>query len=222
MEAMQLLIEKKREALRMGLLSMAGRVTTSLRRSLVALRNQDSALCHEIVADDAVINQERRVLEQQALVVLASHQPAGRDLRLIGASLEMVTELERIADHAADVARILLKAPASPLPQEPAKRIGLMGDIALEMFEHIMAVYAENGSADRARAAVARENAVDALEEAAVRDVIAWLCDQQTSSSLLGMQLLWIAHHYERVADRATNIAERLIYIETGETPELN
>jgi phosphate transport system protein len=83
-------------------------------------------------------------------------------------------------------------------------------------------VYAENGDADQARAAVAREDEVDALEEAAVRDVIAWLCDQRDSSCLLGMQLLWIAHHYERVADRATNIAERLIYIETGETPELN
>ena len=134
----------------------------------------------------------------------------------------MIAELERIADHAADVARILLKAPALPLPQEPVKRISLMGDIALAMFTRVMAVYAENGDADQARAAVAREDEVDALEEAAVRDVIAWLCDQQGSSSLLGMQLLWIAHHYERVADRATNIAERLIYIETGEMPELN
>jgi phosphate transport system protein len=222
MEAMQLLIEKKREALRAGLLSMADQVATGLHRSLEALRNQDSALCHAIIADDAAINQERRALEQQALVVLASHQPAGRDLRLIGATLEMITELERIADHAADVARILLRAPASPLPAEPAKRIGIMGDIALAMFTQVMAVYAENGSADRARAAVAREDEVDALEETAVRDVIAWLCDQQASSCLLGMQLLWIAHHYERVADRATNIAERLVYIETGETPELN
>ncbi|BCU07601.1 phosphate signaling complex protein PhoU [Allochromatium tepidum] len=219
---MRLLIEKKREALRAGLLSMADQVANGLHRSLEALRNQDSALCRAIIADDAVINRERRALEQQALVVPASHQPAGRDLRLIGATLEMITELERIADHAADVARILLRAPALPLPVEPAKRIGIMGDIALAMFTQVMAVYAENGSADRARAAVARESEVDALEETAVRDVIAWLCDQQASSCLLGMQLLRIAHHYERVADRAINIAERLVYIETGETPELN
>lgn len=222
METMQLLIEKKREALRAGILSMGEQVAAGLHRSLEALRNQDSNLARQIVTEDALINRERRFLEQQALVVLASHQPAGRDLRLIGASLEMIAELERIADHAADVARILLKAPALPLPQEPAKRIGLMGDIALAMFTRVMAVYAENGDADQARAAVAREDEVDALEETAIRDVIAWLCDQQASSCLLGMQLLWIAHHYERVADRTTNIAERLVYIATGETPDLN
>ncbi|SDY17863.1 phosphate transport system protein [Allochromatium warmingii] len=219
---MQLLIEKKREALRTGLFTLSNQVAASLQRSLEALRNQDTVLAQKIVAEDALINHERRFLEQQALVVLAAHQPAGRDLRVIGASLEMIAELERIADHAADVARILLKTPDLPLPNEPLKRIGLMGDIALAMFTRVMAVYAENGGADQARAAVAREDEVDALEAAAVRDVIVWLCDQHAASSLFGMQLLWIAHHYERVADRATNIAERIIYIETGETPELN
>jgi phosphate transport system protein len=222
MEAMQLLIEKKREALRAGLLSLGEQVAAGLHRSLEALRHQDSNLARRIVTEDALINRERRFLEQQALVVLASHQPAGRDLRLIGASLEMIAELETHRRSCRRCRADPPEGPALPLPQEPAKRIGLMGDIALAMFTRVMAVYAENGDADQARAAVAREDEVDALEEAAVRDVIAWLCDQQGSSSLLGMQLLWIAHHYERVADRATNIAERIIYIETGEMPELN
>lgn len=219
---MRLLIEKKRQELRAGILGLSEQVASHIGRSLDALRRRDLDLAHEIVAADPAINHERRVLEQQALVILAAHQPAAHDLRLIGASLEMISELERIADHAADVGRILLRTPNLPFPDAPTQRIIQIGEAALAMFEQVMAVYAQNGSADQARAAVAREQAVDAMEELAIREVIQWLCDQLHASSLLGMQLLWIAHHYERIADRATNLAEQMVYIETGETPELN
>ncbi|QIK38291.1 phosphate signaling complex protein PhoU [Caldichromatium japonicum] len=219
---MRLLIEKKRDALQAGILGLGQQVALSLQRSLAALRQRDLDMARQIIDTDTNINHERRVLEQQALVILAANQPAGHDLRLIGASLDMISELERIADHAADVARILLRTPNLPFPDAPAQRIVQMGEAASAMFEQVMTVYAHNGSAEQARAAVSREQAVDAMEELAIREVITWLCDQQYASSLLGMQLLWIAHHYERIADRATNLAERLIYIETGELPELN
>ncbi len=222
MSAMRLLIEKKEDELRAGLIGLSEAVALSLKQSLEALRQRDLELARQIIASDSAINHARRVLEQQALVILAAYQPAGRNLRLIGASLDMISELERIADHAADVARILLRIPNLPFPNEPTQRIIQMGESALAMFEQVMAVYAQNGPAEQARAAVSSEQAVDAMEELAIREVIDWLCDQRHASSLLGMQLLWIAHHYERVADRVTNLAERLIYAETGETPELN
>jgi phosphate transport system protein len=92
---MQLLVHKKREALTQGLLQMGGLVTTALRKSIDCLRRQDLELAADIIAEDLPINQQRRMLEQECLVVLAAHQPAGQDLREIGASLELVSELER-------------------------------------------------------------------------------------------------------------------------------
>ncbi|MBK1724100.1 phosphate signaling complex protein PhoU [Thiocystis violacea] len=215
------LVEKKREALTQGIIELAGLVDTALRTSLDALRRQDLGVAEEIVGGDTLINRGRRVLEQQAMVVLAAHQPAARDFRLIGASLEMITEIERIADHAADVARILLIANGRRFPEVPLAKVLEMGDAAAAMFRDVMAAYAEGARADSARAAVLRENAVDAQERSIIEDVAAWLC-QGPRAPMLGVELLWIAHHYERIADRATNIAERVVYIETGETPDLD
>lgn len=218
---MQLLIDKKREALRQGILAMGERTTTALRQSLDALRRWDRDLARALVANDLDINSQRRLLEQQALVVLAAQQPAGRDLRLIAASLDMTAELERIADHAADVARLLLESECASLPQAPIEPIGTMGEMALTMLTRTLAVYGEDGPPDRAMAAIELEPEVDALEREAIQDITDWI-REQPSATRLGIQLLWIAHHYERIADRTTNIAERLVYVGTGATPELN
>ena len=221
MNEMQLLVEKKREILKQGILAMGDLVSTALRTSLDALRGQDLALAQAVVWDDEVINRERRTLEQEALVVLAAHQPAGRDLRLIGASMEMIAELERIADHAADVARILLRAEGQAFPEDPLIHIAAMGEVAMSMFSDVMHAYAQNADAELARVAVACENEVDAQEQETIQEIAGWICGNP-QTSMAGIELLWIAHHYERVADRATNIAERIVYIATGETPELN
>ncbi|AFL72588.1 phosphate signaling complex protein PhoU [Thiocystis violascens] len=221
MNEMQLLVEKKRETLREGILAMGDLVSTALRASLDALRGQDLALASQIIEGDEIINRERRALEQEALVVLAAHQPAGRDLRLIGASMEMIAELERVADHAADVARILLRAEGQAFPADPVDHIAAMGQMAASMFSDVMQAYARNANAEQARIAVAREDEVDAQERETIQEIAGWICGNP-QTSMAGIELLWIAHHYERVADRATNIAERIIYIATGETPELN
>ncbi len=182
---------------------------------------QDLALAGQVIKSDDIINRARRTLEQEALVVLAAHQPAGRDLRLIGASLEMIAELERIADHAADVGRILLRAEGQTFPADPVERIAAMGEMATAMFSDVMNAYARGADAEQARDAVAREDEVDAQERETIQELASWICGHP-HNSMAGIELLWIAHHYERVADRATNIAERIIYIATGETPELN
>lgn len=221
MNEMHLLVEKKRETLKQGILAMGDLVAAALDGSLAALRGQDLALARRIVAEDQIINRERRTLEQQALVVLAAHQPAGRDLRLIGASLEMIAELERIADHAADVANILIRAEGRAFPEEPMNHIAAMAEVARSMFGDVMRAYAEDAGAQQARLAVAREDEVDAQERATIQELAAWICGH-SEHAVAGIELLWIAHHYERVADRATNIAEDIVYIATGEKPELN
>jgi phosphate transport system protein len=217
----RLLVTQKREALKAGILALGDQVGEALRKSLDALQRGDLDLARTIVSADADINHERRVLEQQALIVLAAYRPAGSDLRLIGASLEMISEMERIADYAADVARALLRQDPSSLPRGPLERCVCLGEAATGMFSSAMSAYADGADASRARAAAAGDDAVDSAEQAVITEIMGWI-RERPEDVRVGVSLLSIAHNYERVADRATNIAERVVYIATGETPDLD
>jgi len=217
-----LLVEKKREALKQALVALGEQVEFALRKSLAALRGQDLDLARDVVDGDAAINRQRRILEQEGLLVLAAYQPAGLDLRTIAASLEMVSELERIADYAADVARILLFHADEPFPDALVEHVADLGDAAVAMFCDAMAAYERGGAgATIARAVAARDDQVDALQREII-DAIVVLIRDDPQAAAPGMALSWIAHNYERVADRGTNIAERVVYIATGETPDLD
>ncbi|HYN78142.1 MAG TPA: phosphate signaling complex protein PhoU [Lamprocystis sp. (in: g-proteobacteria)] len=217
-----LLVEKKREALRHGLFALGNEVGTALANSLKALRTQDLALARQVVDGDSSINLARRILEQEALLALAAYQPAGSDLRSIAASLELVGELERIGDYAADVARILVREEWDQLPEDLTASVAGMGDAALGMFRDALRAYARDGGDEAlARAVAARDDQVDALLRVAI-DALVDLIGKQPTMAAPAVALSWIAHYYERVADRATNIAERVVYLATGEIPDLN
>ncbi|WP_295386691.1 phosphate signaling complex protein PhoU [uncultured Thiodictyon sp.] len=218
----RLLVEKKRAALHEALLALGAQVELALRQSLEALSGQDLELARAIVAGDAAINRQRRLLEQEALLVLAAYQPAGLDLRIVGASMELVAELERIGDYAADVARLLLRHEQPRFPAALVAPIAEMGAAAVAMFCDAMAAYGcAGGDAAMARAVATRDDAVDALEGELVAAIVAAIREDPAQAAP-GLALSRVAHLYERVADRATNIAERVVYIATGETPDLD
>ncbi|RKT46704.1 phosphate signaling complex protein PhoU [Thiocapsa rosea] len=216
-----LLLDKKREALKAGILSLGEQVREALERSLDVLRRHDLDLARTIVSGDAEINHERRALEQQALVVLAAYRPAGSDLRVIGASLEMISEMERIADYAADIARILMRCEARSLPEGAVARCVDLGDAATAMFVAAMTAYARDADEAMARAAAGRDTEVDNAERVLIEEILDWIRSNPDDAQV-GVSLLSIAHNYERVADRATNLAERVVYIATGQTPDLD
>jgi phosphate transport system protein len=217
-----LLVEKKRDALRQGLLAFGEQVEVALRQSLDALRGHDLDLARTIVDGDQAINFRRRVLEQEALLALAAYQPAGSDLRMVGAAMEMVTELERIGEYAADVARILLLNADQRFPASLVTFVAAIGEAAVAMFRDAMAAYDRNGGdAVMARAVAIRDDQVDALQRELIAAIVASI-RRAPEVAAGGVALSWMAHNYERVADRATNIAERVVYIVTGQLPELN
>lgn len=215
-----MLLEKKREALKQALIALGEQVDAALRQSLDALLGHDLGLARDIVAGDTAINRQRRLLEQEAMLVLAAYQPAGLDLRMIGAGMEMVAELERIGDYAADVARILLIHADQEFPAVLVEHVAAMGEAAMAMLCDAMTAYG-CGDALSARAVAARDDQVDALQREMI-DAIVELIRNDPEAAAPGVALSWIAHNYERVADRATNIAERVVYIATGETPDLD
>jgi phosphate transport system protein len=216
-----MLVEQRREGLRAGLVALGAEVEVALRRSLEAIQHGDLDLARQIVAGDPEINHARRALEQQALLVLAAYRPAGSDLRMIGASLEMVSEMERIADYAADVARALLRIEVAALPPELLAHCLSLGEAAIAMFTAAIEGYAHPVDAASARALAAQDDAIDAALGRLIEEVMQWI-RSRPEDARLGVTLLAMAHDYERVADRATNLAERLVYIATGETPDLD
>ena len=217
-----LLVEKKRDALRQGVLALGEEVEVALRRSLDAVRGHDLDLARKIVDGDQAINLRRRVLEQEALLVLAAYQPAGADLRMVGAAMELVAEMERIGDYAADVARILLLNADQVFPAPLTGFVTEIGEAAVAMFRDAMVAYGRNGGdAAMARAVAARDDQVDALQGELIAAIVTTIRSEPEVAAG-GVALSWMAHNYERVADRATNIAEQVVYIATGQTPELN
>jgi phosphate transport system protein len=237
-----LLVEKKCDALKLAVLALGEQVELALRQSLDALSGQDLGLAREIVDGDQAINQQRRILIQECLLVLAAYEPAGMDLRLVGASLGIIPELERIGDYAADTAQFLLRNdslqfrsgqfpsgqfpsgqfPSGQFPSVVVQAITDMGEAATAMVHDAMMAYAHNGGDEaKAREVAARDDRVDTLLHEVI-DAIVELIHADPEAAASGVALSWIAHLFERAADRATNIAESVVFMATGKTPDLD
>lgn len=215
------LVQKKRVQLQAAIGDLGALVIRALHRSVACLQEHDLALAERIIAADTEINQQRRLLEQQCLVTLAAYKPAGEDLRALGACMELVSELERIGDYAGDVASVMLKIGASRLPPETVAAIVAVAGDAIAMLVAALDAFTSNSDESTARAAVGPEEQVDRDEAAIVEQVLNRM-RVDADFTLTGTYLLWIVHNYERVADRATNIAERAVYVAAGHTPNLN
>ncbi len=215
------LVQRRRAQLQGAVGDLGKLVIDALRQSVVCLSDHDLALAERIIAADAHINQQRRLLEQQCLVTLAAYKPAGADLRAIGACMELVSELERIGDYGADVARIIRRSGEKPFPSASVDAIVEVADDAIAMLTESLDVFTCGRDEQSARASVAREDQVDRNEEAVVERVLTMMrADPDFAAT--GTYMLWIVHNYERVADRATNVAERAVYVASGQTPELD
>ena len=214
------LVQKKRIQLQQGVHDMGTLVIEALHRSVDCLSRQDLSLAEQIIAHDERINQRRRLMEQECLVALAAFKPAGEDLRCIGACLSLVSELERIGDYAADVARIVRRAADGAFPPAPVAAVAGLASNAIAMLSEALAAFDSGGNARHARAAVAQEQLMDDQEDA-VDEQVVQMMRADPEFAPMGTYLLWIVHNYERVADRATNVAERVIYIASGQTEEL-
>jgi phosphate transport system protein len=141
------------------------------------------------------------------------------DLRTVTAALFIVTELERMADHAAGIAKIVLETADEPL-LKPLVDVPRMAAMARRMLMESITAYIE-GDAAAARSIAVQDDAVDALYDQVYRELLLFmLADPLTINR--ATQLLWVSHNLERIADRVTNICERVVFAATGELEEIN
>ncbi|HET8522083.1 MAG TPA: phosphate signaling complex protein PhoU [Thermomicrobiales bacterium] len=204
--------------LRNDVVAMSSMVEKAIAHSVQALRERDVLLARKVIAGDLAINAKRWQIEECALLLIATQAPVAGDLRKIAAVIHTATELERMADHAAGNAKIVILTADQPLIK-PLVDIPRMAQVAREMLaESIRAFIAADEHA--ARAVVQRDDEVDALYNQVYRELLTYMmADPATIDA--ATHLLWVAHNLERIADRVTNVCERVVFAVTGVLEEL-
>jgi phosphate transport system protein len=213
------LFEQHLTDLRHDVLDLGSRAEQAIRRAMESLRRRDLALARVVVEGDYAINRRRFEIEERAVNLIATQQPMASDLRGIIAAIHIVTELERIADHAEGIARISLMLGEHALPQ-PLGRLSEMADLGISMMHRALTAFVERDVA-LAQAVCEADDDLDALYDANYAEVIGRMVMEPHTAKILTYQL-WTAHNLERIGDRATNICERVIYLVTGRMEETN
>jgi phosphate transport system protein len=187
--------------------------------SVSALQDADLVSSRRIYAEDQRINEKRYEIEEAIITLMATQQPMARDLRLLAANLEIITELERIADYAKGMARInLLLGPVRSIRLPPD--IYLMADLAEEMLQRSLKAFVSH-DVQSARSIPSEDEKVDLLYARVYRGLLDIMLANPESVDQANY-ILWAAHNLERMADRVTNICERTIFAVTGEMIELD
>jgi len=200
-------------------MKMSGMVSKALRDSMEALKQRDFETSRRIIDDDNLINRKRFDIEEKCLLLIATQQPMAVDLRVLAAVINIITDLERIGDHAEGIAKINISIGDEPLVK-PLRDIPQMSELGLSMLDRCMKAFI-NRDLDAARQVCNDDDEVDALYDQTYRELL--LVMIENPRTIQGATyLIWAAHNLERIADRVTNIAERVVFMVTGKMEEMN
>jgi phosphate transport system protein len=202
-----------------AVLVMGSMVDSAIDRAVQALRTRDLALARQVIQDDQKVNRQRFEIEEQCLLLIATQAPMASDLRILAAAINIITDLERMADHAAGIAKITLMIGNDP-PLKPLIDIPRMAVVSREMLQASLRAFVERDMT-AAQKIAERDDEVDELYNQVYRELLIFMmADPGTIDR--ATHLLWVAHNLERIADRVTNICERVAFLVTGrmvETP---
>lgn len=199
------------------LIEMGGMIEKAISDTVKALVNQDIELASNVIEYDEEIDHQEREIEQLCLKLLLQQQPVAKDLRLISAALKMITDMERIGDHATDISEITIELSKESYIkkldhiQQMAKETMVMLVKSVEAFV--------NKDMDKARAVIVHDDVVDDLFNKVKAELIAMI-HEDVNAGEQASDLLMAAKYFERIGDHATNISEWVIFSITGQHPD--
>lgn len=200
------------------LVEMGSMIEKAIKTSFKAIESDDEEAAKDIIESDKAINEMERKIEARCLKLILRQQPVATDLRLISTAMKMITDMERIGDHAADIASICLDDEKEKNP-EPFRivddKILKMADIDLEMVASSISAFI-NDNLELAKTTIKTDSEVDELFYEVRDDIIKGLKSDKISPSL-AMDTLMLIKYLERIGDHATNICEWVIFYLTGE-----
>ena len=210
------LFDRELQELNNKILQLASMVIEATDKAMEALYQRNYSLAREIVDGDQIVNELRYNIELDALKILATQQPMARDLRQIIAAIHIAVELERIGDHAADIASLAERLEAEG-EFDSLHKLPKMAKRAVTMVNEGVTSFVERDS-EAARKLIGKDEKIDKhyfqLRQEILEEMVNDTYIRRASF------LLWVGHDLERIGDRATNIAERVIFMVTGEFVE--
>jgi phosphate transport system protein len=192
------------------LLLMGARAESIVRKSIESLRRSDPVLAQQVFEDDRAIDRHEIDIEERCLRLLALQQPLAGDLRAITAALKISNDLERVGDHAVNIAGGTVRLAGKPL-LKPLVDIPRMADLAVGMLHEALDDFVRR-DAESARRLVRRDDEVDDLNRQVFRELLSYMIEDP-STITRAMELILVARNLERVADLATNVAEEVVFI---------
>jgi len=196
------------------LLSLGSMVQKSLLLSLDALKTRDLKLSKKVIAEDDEIDSKAVEIEEKCIDLMATQQPLAGDLRTIVTFMLVSSELERMGDYAEGIAKIGLRIGEEAL-LKPLIDIPRIGDLASNMLRLSLETLVSR-DVEGAKQVILMDDDVDALYNQIYRELVLMMIENPKNIQR-ATYLLWVAHDLERIADRATNISERTIFMVTGE-----
>lgn len=201
-------------ALRDAIAEMGGLAEAQLAMSIDAISKRDIPLAQAAKASDARIDELEQEVNTEVVRLLAMRQPMAVDLRDIVSALKLASDIERIGDYAANIAKRAIVLTESP-PVQPARSIPFMGEVAQRMVHDALDAYADR-DAEKALAVWRADEELDAIYTSLFRELLTYMMEDPRTITPC-THLLFIAKNFERIGDHATNVAETLHFAVSGE-----
>ena len=205
--------EHELEALKQDLKEMAKMVEKAIEQTFTAFEDQDYESAEEVIKGDRTINDMERAIESRCLSLILRQQPVANDLRLVSTALKVVTDLERIGDHASDIAELILRI-KSEHAYHIVKHLPVMASCASSMLHDAIEAFIVQ-DVEASMKIIERDDQVDDLFNQVKTDVIE-LLNSSPDQADQGIDLLMVAKYLERIGDHAVNVCEWTQFSKTG------
>jgi phosphate transport system protein len=199
-------------------LAMGSMVEKALLRSMEALKTRNLVLANEVIANDNNIDEKRYEIEDKCVQLIATQQPMAVDLRRLISIISIITDLERIGDHAEGIGKIVLMIGDEP-PLKPLIDLPRMAEKTVNMLRRALRAFVDN-DADSARKIASEDDEIDSIYDQVVRELLTFMIEDPRTITR-ATRLTWVNHNLERSADRVTNICERVVFVVTGKLEDM-
>ena len=203
-------LDEELDSLRTNVLRLGGEAEAALVRTMRALTERDSVGAREVLDRDDQIDQLEVEVDRQCIDIFALRQPAARDLRFVMSVVKMAPVLERIADHACNIARVAIDLNREPEPKDYS-RLRRMGEIASSMLAAALDAFTRN-DAEAARQVIKRDAEINDLYNQIFNELIE-LMTEEPATATRNARLLFVAKHLERIGDYVTDLCELTVYM---------
>ena len=201
------------------LIEMGSMIEKTIETAIKALVNQDVDLARHAIEADEEIDRQERIIEDLCLKLLLQQQPVAKDLRLISSALKMITDMERIGDHASDISEITIALADQPYIKK-LEHIQQMAKETMIMLVGSIEAFVDK-DLEKANEVIKRDDVVDDLFDKVKKELIQMI-HENADKGEQAADLLMVAKYMERIGDHATNISEWVIFSITGEHKSIN